>query len=201
MSKQVADVDTLFLHEAGDDYAVVVRRDGERLLRGRLELKSTDAGPRPGRFRVKDGDDEVPRRPEQFVEMARRARRIRISEQTSRGGREHLREMLDGYQLDAKVVRTCRLCASASRYSPITADTAIATDNEDVCPDCAREQLDTELAFHGDISGTARDRLEALLLDVQDLERITNLLQGELDPELTKFDEISPTVEIGRAHV
>jgi len=30
---------------------------------------------------------------------------------------------------------------------------------------------------------------------VQDLERILNLLKGNLDPELTKFDEISPTVE------
>ena len=63
MSKQVADVGTLFLHETGDEYTVVVRRDGERLLRGRLDLKETSAGPRPGRFRVKDGDDDVPRRP------------------------------------------------------------------------------------------------------------------------------------------
>ncbi|PSP47277.1 DEAD/DEAH box helicase [Halobacteriales archaeon QH_6_66_25] len=195
MSRQVQRVDTLFLHEENDEFRVAVTRDGERVFHGRIELKETAAGPRPARLRIADGSSEELRSPDEFVELARRANRIRISEQTSRGGREHLREMLDGYQLDAKVVRTCRLCASAGRYSPITADTAIATDNEDVCPDCAREQLDTELAFHGDISGTARDRLEALLLDVQDLDRITNLLQGELDPELTKFDEISPTVE------
>ena len=195
MSRQVQRVDTLFLHEENDEFQVVVTRDGERVFHGRIELKETAAGPRPARLRIADGSSEELRSPDEFVELARRANRIRISEQTSRGGREHLREMLDGYQLDAKVVRTCRLCASAGRYSPITADTAIATDNEDVCPDCAREQLDTELAFHGDISGTARDRLEALLLDVQDLDRITNFLQGELDPELTKFDEISPTVE------
>jgi len=195
VSRQVQRVDTLFLHEENDEFQVVVTRDGERVFHGRIELKETGAGPRPARLRIADGSSEELRSPDEFVELARRANRIRISEQTSREGRERLRAMLDGYQLDAKVVRTCRLCASAGRYSPITADTAIATENEDVCPDCAREQLDKELAFHGDISGTARDRLEALLLDVQDLERITNLLQGELDPELTKFDEISPTVE------
>ncbi|WP_247010302.1 DEAD/DEAH box helicase [Halorientalis litorea] len=195
MSKQVARVDTLFLHESGDDYRVVVQRDGERLFQAVLELKETSAGPRPGRFRVKEGTSEDPRDPEQFVELARRADRIRISEQTSRSGRERLRAMLDGYQLDAKVVRTCRLCAGEGRYSPLTSETAIESDDEHICPDCARAQLDRELALQGDLSANARDRLEDLLLDVQDLDRITNLLAGQLDPELTKFDEISATLD------
>jgi helicase len=103
--------------------------------------------------------------------------------------------MLDAYQLTAKVVRTCRYCAGDGRYSPITSDTAVRADGEDICPDCAREELDRELAYKGDITGTARDRLEELLLDVGDLDRIVDLLSGELDPDLTKFDEISATVE------
>ncbi|WP_267161630.1 DEAD/DEAH box helicase [Halovenus salina] len=196
MSRQVPRVDTLFLHEAGDTYRLVVERDGDRVLDGHLEVKETGAGPRPARLRVADGSDEQLHSPDEFVDMARRASRIRISEQTSRGGRDELRELLDAYQLDAKVVRTCRLCASGGRYSPITSETAIETDNDEaICPDCAREELDRQLAFQGQISGTAQDRLESLLLEVQDLERITNLLKGDLDPELTKFDEISPTVE------
>jgi helicase len=194
VSKQVAEVGTLFLHESGDSYSVVVRRDGERLLRGRLDLKQTDAGPRPGRFRVVDGDDEVPRRPEQFVEMARRASRIRISEQTSRAGREEIEAMLTGYQLDAKQVRTCRYCAGKGRYSPLTAETAIKADNEHICPDCAKRELEREANYRGLRSG-ARDRLEELLLEVGDLERVANLLSGQLDPDLTKFDEISATTD------
>ena len=195
MSQQVARVDTLFLHEEGDDFRVVVQREGERVFHGRLELKDTTAGPRPARLRITEGTSEELRSPDQFVEIARRADRIRISEQTSRVGRDRLHDMLDAYQLEAKVVRTCRLCAGDSRYSPITAETAIQTKNGEICPDCAREQLDRELAFRGQITGDARSRLEDLLLEVQDLERITNLLQGELDPELTKFDEISATVD------
>jgi helicase len=194
VSKQVAEVGTLFLHESGDSYTVVVRRDGERLLRGRLDLKRTDAGPRPGRFRVTDGDDEVPRRPEQFVEMARRAARIRISEQTSRAGREELEAMLGGYQLDAKQVRTCRYCAGKGRYSPVTSETAIKADDEHICPDCAKRELEREANYRGLRSG-ARDRLEELLLEVGDLERVANLLSGQLDPDLTKFDEISATTD------
>jgi len=195
VSRQVPDVETLFCHESGDEYAVVVRRDGERLFEGVLETKETDAGPRPGKFHVKRGTDREPRSPGEFVELARRAGRIRISEQTSPVGRAELRELFDGYQLEAAVVRTCRRCADAGRYSPLTDGTAIATEHEDVCPDCAREQLERELAYKGEFTAAAKERLEELLFETRDLERITSLVQGGLDPELTKFDEVSATVD------
>jgi len=195
VSQQVGEVGTLFLHEHGADVRVAVHRDGERRLHAVLELKETDAGPRPARLRVKDGSSEEPRPPDQFVELARGASRIRISEQTTPAVRERLRELLDAYQLSAKTVRTCRHCADEGTYSPITSETAIATDEEFICPDCAKAQLDRELAYRGEVSGTARDRLYDLLLEVQDLERVANLLRGDLDPDLTKFDEISATVD------
>ncbi|QCC46724.1 DEAD/DEAH box helicase [Halobellus limi] len=197
MSQQVGRVDTLFLHESGDDFLVVVERDGERVFRAVLELKETDAGPRPAKFRVKRGSSEEPRDPSQFVELARRAARIRISQQTAKHRRKELQEMLDGYQLEALVVRTCRYCASDGRYSPITEETAIKTDREHICPDCAKRELERELDFSasGRLTGAAQDRLEDLLLETQDLDRISNLLSGGLDPDLTKFDTVSATTD------
>ncbi|WP_044957077.1 DEAD/DEAH box helicase [Halarchaeum acidiphilum] len=197
MSKQVQRVDTLFLHEVGDDYAVVARRDGERLFRARLTTKETDAGPRPGKFRLKTANGEDPRSPDQFVEIARRADRIRVSEQTPRDGRREIRDLLDGYQLaeKAKVVRTCRYCAGNGRYSPITDETSVEADGERICQDCAIRELERELAFKGDLTGAAEDRLEELLLDVGDLDRIVGLLEGQLDPDLTKFDEVSANTD------
>ena len=194
MSQQAGRVETLFVHGMGDEYLVGAIRDGTRLFRARLELGTTDAGPRPAAFRIQEGSGEEPRSPDQFVEIARRADRIRISEQTSRRDRTALREMLSGYQLDAKTVRTCRYCASAGQYSPITSETAIAADGETICPDCARTELERELAHH-EVSATAGDRLQELLTEVQDLERVVNLLSGHLDPDLTKFDEMSATTE------
>ena len=193
MSQQVA-VETLFVHGVGDGYLVAVTNDGERTLSARLELGATDAGPRPAKFARRHDSGEEPLRPDRFVDLARRAGRIRISEQTGRTQRDRLHEMLDGYQLDAKTVRTCRYCASVGRYSPITSETAIEADGEHICPDCARRELDAELAHH-DVSSTAADRLQELLLDVQNLERVKNLLSGQLDPDLTKFDEMSATTE------
>jgi helicase len=197
VSKQVAAVDTLFCHGRSDgDVTVAVERDDERVLYGRLELKETDAGPRPARLRVQDGSDEVPRPPDQFVEIARRAARIRISEQTPRADRDRLRAMFAGYQLDDKVkaVRTCRYCANSGRYSPLTEETAIRADDEFICPDCAMRELEREANFRGLRSG-ARQRLEDLLLEVGDLERITDLLSGDLDPEVTRFDTVSATTD------
>jgi helicase len=195
VATQVQGVDTLFLHELDGEYLVTAHRDGDRLFRARLTPKKTDAGPRPGRFRIKQGSTEDPRQPEEFVDLARLTARIRISEQTSPDGRRELQDLLSAYQLESTVVRTCRYCAESGRYSPITEGTAIAADGESICPDCAKEELERELAFRGDLTSAARDRLEELLLEVQDLERITDLLSGRLDPELTKFDEISATTD------
>ena len=195
MSEQVQRVDTLFVHEAGDEYLVAARRDDQRLFRAKLEVTERDAGPRPGRFRVRTGGGEEPRSPDQFVDIARRATRIRISEQTSREGRAEIQELLDAYQQDAKVVRTCRYCAGKSRYSPITSETAIEADGEYICQDCAIRELERELSFNGQMTGAAQDRLEELLLEEQNLDRITGLLDGNLDPDLTKFDEVSATTD------
>ncbi|SFS40031.1 DEAD/DEAH box helicase [Halostagnicola kamekurae] len=195
MSKQVQDVETIFCHEVGSEYLVVVSRDGKRLFRAKLGLSETNAGPRPAKFRLKRGSSEEPRQPDEFVELARRAERIRISEQTSSSGRRELKEMLDGYQLEAKVVRTCRYCASAGRYSPITTETAIKDDRDWICTDCASKELERQLSHVGGLTGAAKDRLEELMHEVQDLERIVNLLKGQLDPDLTKFDTISSTTD------
>ena len=195
MSQQVPAVDILFLHETGGSFRVAARKNGSRVFHGQLDLKETSAGPRPGRFRRKQGTSEEPRDPTEFVDLARSAGRIRISQQTSKTGRRQLQEMLDGYQLEAAVVRTCRYCAADGRYSPITDETAIKTDREHICPDCAVQELERELSYKGQFTGSAQDRLEDLLLEVQDLDRIVDLLSGQLDPDLTKFDVISATVD------
>ncbi|MFB6104632.1 MAG: DEAD/DEAH box helicase [Halobacteriaceae archaeon] len=197
MAEPVQRVETLFLHERGDEFLVAVLNDGDRVLRAILEVTETDAGPRPARFRVRRGASEDRRPPDQFVEIARRADRIRLSEQTSPARRRVVTALFEGYQLAEKVkaVRTCPYCARNARYTPLTDDTAIAAGEQSLCPACAREELDRELAYRGDLTGAARRRLEDLLLEVGDLERITNLLSGELDPDLTRVDTISATTE------
>jgi helicase len=188
-------VGTLFCHGMGDEFLVAPYRDGDRLFRAKLELKATDAGPRPGRFRVLQGAQEDLRDPMEFVDIARRADRIRISEQTSPRDRKRIRECLEGYQLEATTVRTCRLCSQAGRYSPITEETAISHGEDTICPSCAKRELERELRHQGSMTGAARQRLEELLFEVRDLDRITDLLKGQLDPDLTKVDEMDATVK------
>jgi len=195
VSQQLAEVETLFLHESRSDYTVVATRDGSRVLRGRLELKDTAAGPRPGRFRVVRDGEALPRQPDEFVDLARAADRVRISEQTAPENRSRLEAMLDGYQLDALAVRTCRRCANDGRYGPITTDDAVEHNGELICRECARRELDRELSYKGEFTGAAEERLEELLYESGDLDRIVSLLQGGLDPDLTKYDEVSANVD------
>jgi len=104
--------------------------------------------------------------------------------------------MLDGYQLEAMAVRTCRRCANDGRYGPITSDGAIEHNDELICRDCARRrELERELSYKSEFTGAAEERLEELLYESGDLDRIVNLLQGGLDPDLTKYDEVSANVD------
>ena len=194
VAEQLRQVDTLFIHEDDGDYRVAVIQQGERRFSGRLEVIARAAGPRPGRFLERHESGETPRRPEAFVELARNADAIRISEQTSRAGRAEIRELLDAYQLTATVVRTCRYCASAGEYSPIATDTAIRSGEDLICRECARRELAGEARHRGALTGDALERLTELLFDVGDLDRIVGLLQGGMDPELTRVDVISSTV-------
>jgi len=195
VSQQLAEVETLFLHEARSDYTVVATRDGNRILRGRLELKERLRRPATGQVPCHPRRRDHPRQPGEFVDLARAAGRIRISEQTSPKNRKRLQAMLDGYQLEAMAVRTCRRCANDGRYGPITSDGAIEHNDELICRDCARRELERELSYKGEFTGAAEERLEELLYESGDLDRIVNLLQGGLDPDLTKYDEVSANVD------
>lgn len=195
MSTTVRGFDVLFLHETNSGYLVSGYRDGESLFRGKLEVGESSVGPRPQRFRVTDGGTDDHRQPDEFIELARRSDHIRISEQTSESRRVELRELFDAFQLEASIVRTCRYCASRGTYTPITSETAIASGDDQICRDCGVVELEQELAYHGGLSAAAKERLIELLYSVQDVDRIKNLLSGQLDPEITKFDEIDATVE------
>ena len=188
-------VDTLFLHEGGDGYVIEVISNGEPHFAGRLQVVERGAGPRPGRLFERHADGEEPRQPDLFIEFARRANAIRISEQTSHAGRDEVQSMLAGYQLDATVVRTCRFCSGAGRYSPVSSDTGISTGDGLICQECARNELDRQLGMYGEFTNSARERLAELLFAVGDLERIVGLLGGGMDPELTRVDTISATVD------
>ncbi len=188
-------IGTVFLHEEGGGFRVAGMQDGERVVDGELELVERSAGPRPGKFRVRRNGETIPRQPDEFVDLVRAADAIRISEQSGQSSVAELREMLSAYQQEASVVRTCRYCASAGRYSPIDEAHAVRSGEDLICRACAAEELDRELNYRGEFNERAEARLTELLYEVGDLERITDLLSGGMDPELTRVDTISATAE------
>jgi helicase len=139
-----------------------------------------------GKFRIKQGEKEEFRAPEEIIELLRLADKILIAEgnEESEAG---FKELLTAYQLDYGYTNTCRLCLMAGTYTPITGE-FIRFHNESVCEDCARKELVKEaksikLGEHG------QERLIQILLKTRNLDRVLGMLSpGKLDSGLTRFD-------------
>ena len=158
----------------------------EPSFHGTLILKRTTKGARVGKFRIKQGEKEEFRAPEELIELLRLADKILIAEgnEESEAG---FKELLAAYQLDYGYTNTCRLCLLKGTYTPLTGD-FIRFHNESVCEDCARKELVKEaksikLGAHG------QERLIQILLKTRNLDRVLGMLSpGKLDTGLTRFD-------------
>ncbi|XGI83066.1 DEAD/DEAH box helicase [Halorutilales archaeon Cl-col2-1] len=185
-----------------DEYRVIPSRDGNRLFVGTLEVGETSKGPRPKKFRVRrDGDEEL-QKPDDFIDLVRMADEIVLTQSGNEGMKDDVRELLSAYQLESREEDVCRYCLIDNEYTPLGYD-RIKHGDEFICPDCAKQELRREVSYKGDLSSSsssdstsaAIDRMYEILMEVRDLEKVVGLLNSSLDPELTKFDEISENVE------
>src|SRR5512136_2065742 len=90
----------------------------EPSFHGTLILKQTPKGARVGKFRIRQGEKEDFRAPEELIELLRLADKILIAE-GNEGLEAGFKEMLAAYQLDYGYTNTCRLCILAGRYTTI----------------------------------------------------------------------------------
>ncbi|MCX9085313.1 MAG: DUF5814 domain-containing protein [Candidatus Methanoperedens sp.] len=157
---------------------------------GTLILKKTSKGARVGKFRIKQGDREDFRAPEELIELLRLADKILIAEgnEASEAG---FKELLTAYQLDYGYTTTCRLCLLAGKF---TTNSPYQFHNESVCEDCAQKELIKEaksikLGSHG------QERLLQILDKTKNLDRVLAMLSpGKLDSRLTKFDRMEACI-------
>jgi len=90
----------------------------EPLFQGILTLKNTPKGPRAGKFRIKKGETEELRAPDELIELLRLADGILFAEGNERSEAE-FKELLTAYQLDYGYTDACRLCLLAGRHTTI----------------------------------------------------------------------------------
>lgn len=155
---------------------------------GTLILKHTPKGARAGKFRIKQGEKEELRAPDELIELLRLADKILIAEgnEESEAG---FKELLAAYQLDYGYTNTCRLCLLAGRYTTVDGN-SIRFRNELVCEECAKKELMREASSHK-IGRHGRERLIQILLKTKNLDRVLAMLSPEkLDSGLTRFDTI-----------
>lgn len=167
------------------------------LFVGELEIRKSDTGVRPHKFRVtKNGKDEL-RPPSELIDLLRIADRIMLTKGCDQNQSSSFIEMLQDFQLSADVVNACRFCLLNNRFNFLNRK-SIKYHNEKICEDCAIDELNrtfrTSQTYY---SEELRERLEETLLKSRDLDRtIAMLSPEELDPELTRFDAIAANTTV-----
>ncbi len=164
----------------------------EPSFQGTLILKHTPKGARVGKFRIRQGEKEDFRAPEELIELLRLADKILIAEgnEESEAG---FKELLSAYQLDYGYTNPCRLCMNAGRYTLLNSD-PIRFHNEQICQECAtkellREAISLKIGKHG------QERLVKILLATGNLDKVLAMLSPDkLDSGLTRYD----TIEAGK---
>jgi helicase len=176
-------------------------RDKKRipLFVGELELKKSDVGVRPHKFRVtKDGKEEL-RPPSELMDLLRIADRIMLANGGYKDQSSAFVSMLHDFQLSVDIVNACRFCLLNNRFNFLNRR-SIKYHNEKICEDCARDELYRTLrTAQMYYSEELRERLEETLLKSRDLDRTIAMLSPEdLDPELTRFDAIPANTVISK---
>jgi helicase len=159
---------------------------------GTLILKHTPKGSRVGKFRIRQGDKEDFRAPEELIELLRLADKILIAEgnEESEAG---FKELLAAYQLDYGYTNPCRLCLSAGRFTLLNSN-SIRFHNEQICQECATKELLRE-AKSLKIGKHGQERLVKILLTTGNLDKVLAMLSPDkLDSGLTRYD----TIEAGK---
>ncbi len=175
----------------GDGYKVLPSRNGETVFSAKLETRETSKGWRPAKLRVRRNGEHETRQPDEFVDLARMADEVVY--EASGDGFEEMEELLDAYGVDLWREEVCRLCLLNDRFTSLLEEDAVLNDGERICVDCALDELRREASFRG-VSSSTRERLDDLLRRVGRVEKVVGLLEGSLNPELTKFDEMDENV-------
>jgi helicase len=181
---------SIIIHPQDSKLAVLPVKDNakEPIFYGILTLKKTPKGARAGKFRIRKGEKEEFRAPDEVIELLRLADGILISEGNERSEAE-FKELLTAYQLDYGYTNACRLCLLAGRYTRVNSD-SIRFHDEHVCEDCAKREVMKEAGLHK-IGKHGQERLIRILLGTRDLDRVLAMLSPEkLDSGLTRFDII-----------
>jgi helicase len=174
-----------------DGYKILPSRNGETVFSAKLETRETPKGPRPAKLRLRKNGKEETRQPDEFVELARMSDEVVY--EASGDGFGEIEALLDGYGVGLRREEVCRLCLLNDRFTSLRENDAVLNDGERICVDCALEELGREASFRG-VSSETRNRLDDLLRRVGRVEKVVGLLEGSLDPELTKFDEMDENV-------
>ncbi len=186
---------SVIVHPQESKIAILPIKDNakEPVFYGILTLKHTPKGARVGKFRIRQGEKEEYRPPDELIELLRHADNILFVEGDEVAEAE-FKEVLSAYQLDYGYTTACRLCLRTGKFT-ILSDISIRFHKESICEDCAQKELAREIK-NLKIGKHGHERLLRILLETKNLDKVLAMLSPQkLDSGLTRFD----TIEASRA--
>lgn len=181
---------SIIVHPQDSRIAILPIKDNvkEPAFFGILTLKQTQKGARPAKFRIRLGEKEEYRPPDELVELLRHADNIRFVE-GDEAAEAGFKEVLSAYQLDYGYTTACRLCLLTGKFTELNGK-SIRFQKESICEDCAKKELLREIKALK-IGKFARERLLRILLETKSLDRVLGMLSTQtVEPGLTRFDTI-----------
>lgn len=164
--------------------------DGRRVSgTGDLELSKTGKGYRPKSFRYREAGRRQPRHvPTKDLLRLFRREKIYLT-----GEDEAFRSMSSDLQIPVTVIRVCRTCLLGDRITPLKAKNAVKYGREQICLNCARNELRREAGYLGGMGVKSIGHLEHMLEMYRDLDRVFGMLMPEdAPPSQTLFDRLEP---------
>jgi len=155
----------------------VYKKENEEVKKFNLILEETPKGYRPKRFR----EGEVLLKPKDAINLLRNGD-IYTAEEC-----KEMEEMLEDFNLSYDKISLCRFCLIEGKIN--TMKKGYRYHGETICEACAKKEIFREMRYRNIDSS---EGILKVLKRLKDVDKVLRLFDPrfDLDPEITKFDEI-----------
>ena len=156
----------------------IYKKENEEVKKFNLILGGTSKGYRPKRFR--SGEELL--KPKDAIALLRGGE-IYMTEKCT-----EMEEMLEDFNLSYERINLCRFCLIEGKINPMKK--GYTYHGERICEECAQKEIFREMRYK---NITLNEGIVKVLRRVKDVDKVLRLFDPrfDLDPEITKFDEIA----------
>jgi len=163
----------------------IYKKENKEVKKFNLILEDTPRGYRPKKFR----EGEKLLKPREVINLLREEEIYTVEECAE------IEKMLNNFNIPYKEIDLCRFCLIEGRINPLKK--GYRYHDEIICEECAKKEIFREMKYRNIESNEA---IIKVLKRLKDVDKVLILFDPKfnLDPEITKFDEIEAHSYVGK---